>query len=118
MVGVCEAAMPPMMRAMPVLLLKLMQMPCDISLRIMLPETGSARSVLEKAPGLDIRNESPLPTWVEIDFLPAGDGTRVAFRHYGFRDGELWSASQTWFTRAWQGVLDPLTGQCRGETTA
>ena len=65
-----------------------------------------------------IRNELPLPTWVEIDFLPSEQGTRVAFRHYGFRDGELWSASQTWFTRAWQGVLDQLAGECRRETTA
>src|SRR5437899_239085 len=43
--------MPPMMRAMPVLL-KLMQMRCGISLRVMLPETSSARSVLQKSPGL------------------------------------------------------------------
>ncbi len=63
----------------------------------------------------EVRNESPLPTWVEMDFLPAGDGTRVAFRHYGFRDGELWTASQAWFARAWQGVLDQLAAECRRE---
>ena len=64
----------------------------------------------------DIRNESPLPTWVEIDFLQVAEGTRVAFRHYGFRDGELWSSSQAWFTRAWQGVLDQLARECVRET--
>lgn len=63
----------------------------------------------------EVRNESPLPTWVEMDFLPAGNGTRVAFRHYGVRDGELWTASQAWFARAWQGVLDQLAAECRRE---
>ena len=58
-----------------------------------------------------------MPTWVEIDLLPAADGTRVLFRHYGFRDGELWSVSQAWFTRTWQGVLDQLAGECIRETT-
>jgi uncharacterized protein YndB with AHSA1/START domain len=66
-----------------------------------------------------IRNESPLPTWVEIDLVPAADaGTRVAFRHYGFREGELWSLSQAWFTRAWQRVLDGLASACAREKLA
>jgi hypothetical protein len=67
----------------------------------------------------ELRNESPLPTWVEIDFLPADAGaTRVVFRHYGFRDGELWSASQAWFARAWQRVLDGFAETCRRDSTA
>jgi len=64
----------------------------------------------------EILNESPLPTWVEIEFLPGTGGTTlVDFRHYGFRDGELWSASQKWFTRAWQGVLEGLDRACQKE---
>ena len=66
----------------------------------------------------DVRNESPLPTWVEIELVPDSAGTRVLFRHYGFRDGELWSASQAWFTRAWQRVLEGLDAACRREKTA
>jgi uncharacterized protein YndB with AHSA1/START domain len=66
-----------------------------------------------------VRNESPLPTWVEIALAPTSDeGTRVQFRHYGFRDGELWSASQEWFTRAWQRVLAQLEETCRREKAA
>jgi hypothetical protein len=66
-----------------------------------------------------VRNASPLPTWVEITLLPTVDeGTRVQFRHYGFRDGELWSASQAWFTRAWQRVLAQLEETCRRQKTA
>ncbi len=68
---------------------------------------------------LSVRNESPPPTWVEIDLLPITDGgTRVVFRHYGFRDGELWQASQAWFTRAWARVLDALADACGKEKVA
>jgi len=57
----------------------------------------------------EIRNQFPLPTWVEMTFeeLP-GAKTRIVFRHYGFQDGELWERSQAWFTRAWSMVLDQL----------
>lgn len=65
-----------------------------------------------------VRNESPLPTWVEIDFAPADGGTRVVFRHYGFRDGDSWPASQAWFTRAWRQVLGSLFATCRQEKMA
>ena len=66
----------------------------------------------------DVRNESPVPTWVEIDLKPAVEGTRILFRHYGFRDGELWSASQLWLTHAWQRVLGGLGAACRSEKVA
>jgi uncharacterized protein YndB with AHSA1/START domain len=66
----------------------------------------------------DVRNESPLPTWVEIELVPDGVATRVRFRHYGFREGDLWSASQAWFTRAWQRVLEGLDAACQREQTA
>jgi uncharacterized protein YndB with AHSA1/START domain len=64
------------------------------------------------------RNESPPPTWIEIELVPTGSGTRVLFRHYGFRDGELWSASQAWFTGAWGHVLDALAATCAQEKMA
>jgi uncharacterized protein YndB with AHSA1/START domain len=65
-----------------------------------------------------MRNETPLPTWVEIAFEPADQGTHIVFRHYGFRDGELWAASQSWFTRAWGHVLDGLAAACAREKLA
>jgi uncharacterized protein YndB with AHSA1/START domain len=65
-----------------------------------------------------VRNESPLPTWVEIELAPSDGGTRVIFRHYGFREGEPWPASQAWFARAWDRVLDALAATCAREKTA
>jgi len=57
----------------------------------------------------EIRNQDPLPTWVEMTFEEVpGARTRIVFRHYGFKDGELWEQSQAWFTRAWSMVLDQL----------
>lgn len=80
-------------------------------------DASLGRNAPPSAPA-SVRNESPLPTWVEIDFVPAESGTRVVFRHYGFREGELWSASQAWFTRAWDRVLDALEATCAREKTA
>jgi len=66
-----------------------------------------------------LRNESPPPTWVELNFVPTDSGgTRVLFRHYGFRDGELWAASRAWFTRAWGHVLDALADACEQQKVA
>ena len=63
-----------------------------------------------------LRNVTPLPTWVELSFVPV-DGqpnqTRVKFAHYGFREGPLWKASYQWFGRAWKGVLDQLAEYCK-----
>jgi uncharacterized protein YndB with AHSA1/START domain len=57
----------------------------------------------------EIRNQVPLPTWVEMTFEEVpGARTRIVFRHYGFKEGELWEQSQAWFTRAWSMVLDQL----------
>lgn len=59
------------------------------------------------------RLPDPLPTWVEIALTPAGTGTHVEFRHYGFGEGELWGRSHAWFTRAWEGVLRQMEAACR-----
>jgi uncharacterized protein YndB with AHSA1/START domain len=57
----------------------------------------------------ELRNQSPLPTWVEMTFENSpGNRTKITFRHYGFQDGELWAKSQSWFTTAWSAVLDQL----------
>jgi uncharacterized protein YndB with AHSA1/START domain len=61
-----------------------------------------------------MRLPDPLPTWVEIRLTPAGAGTHVAFRHYGFGEGELWGRSHAWFTRAWAGVLTQMQALCSG----
>ncbi len=61
-----------------------------------------------------LRNERPLPTWVEVRLqsLPGGR-TRVTLHHYGFRHGDLWDASYAFFDRAWRGVLQGLEEACR-----
>jgi hypothetical protein len=59
-----------------------------------------------------MRLPDPLPTWVEIALTPAGAGTHVEFRHYGFGEGELWARSHAWFSRAWAGVLDQMRAVC------
>lgn len=61
-----------------------------------------------------LRNQRPLPTWVEIRLgsLPGGR-TRVTLRHHGFRHGELWDRSYAFFDHAWRGVLQGLEATCR-----
>jgi len=59
-----------------------------------------------------MRLPDPLPTWVEITLTPAGAGTHVEFRHYGFGEGELWGRSHAWFSRAWAGVLTQMREAC------
>jgi hypothetical protein len=63
-------------------------------------------------PDPSMRLPDPLPTWVEIAFTPSGQGTHVAFRHYGFGEGELWGRSHAGFTRAWGGVLEAMKAAC------
>lgn len=59
-----------------------------------------------------MRLPDPLPTWVEIALTPAGAGTHVEFRHYGFGEGALWGRSHAWFSRAWAGVLEQMRAAC------
>jgi uncharacterized protein YndB with AHSA1/START domain len=59
-----------------------------------------------------LRDLQPRPTWVELSFAPTAGGARVSFRHFGFGDGELYSRSQAWFTRAWAGVLQRMKQTC------
>ena len=59
-----------------------------------------------------MRLSDPLPSWVEIALTPAGAGTHVEFRHYGFGDGALWGRSHAWFGRAWAGVLAQMREVC------
>ncbi|HEX5864766.1 MAG TPA: SRPBCC domain-containing protein [Casimicrobiaceae bacterium] len=62
-----------------------------------------------------LRDATPLPTWVELEFAPlAGDRlrTRVQLTHYGFKDDALWEESYRWFSRAWAGVLAQLDKYC------
>jgi len=60
-----------------------------------------------------MRLPDPLPTWVEIALTPAGAGTHVEFRHYGFGEGALWGRSHAWFGRAWAGVLEQMRAACQ-----
>jgi hypothetical protein len=65
-----------------------------------------------------LRRPNPLPTWVELSFIPRGSGTHVEFRHFGFGDGALWTQSRTWFTHAWGGVLDQMKRICAQQPAA
>ncbi|HSS21533.1 MAG TPA: SRPBCC domain-containing protein [Pyrinomonadaceae bacterium] len=62
----------------------------------------------------DIRNVSPLPTWVEITLEPTDSGqkTTLHFRHYGFKEGEVWDESFQWFSRVWPMVIESLQKYC------
>jgi uncharacterized protein YndB with AHSA1/START domain len=62
-----------------------------------------------------LRDTTPLPTWVELEFVPLGGDklrTRVQLTHYGFKDGTLWEESYRWFSRAWGAVLEQLQKYC------
>jgi hypothetical protein len=59
-----------------------------------------------------LRRPDPLPTWVELSFAPSTIGTHVAFRHYGFGGDPAYRASQSWFNRAWGGVLEGMRAAC------
>jgi uncharacterized protein YndB with AHSA1/START domain len=62
------------------------------------------------------RDEVPLPTWVELEFLPVAGrpgATRVRFAHYGFRKGGRWEESFAWFSKAWAGVLESMAATSR-----
>jgi uncharacterized protein YndB with AHSA1/START domain len=61
-----------------------------------------------------IRNVSPLPTWVEITLEPtkSGQKTTLHFRHYGFKEGEVWDQSFQWFSRVWPMVIESLQKYC------
>jgi len=68
----------------------------------------------------DLRDAVPLPTWVELEFVPlAGDPprTHVQLAHYGFKDDALWTDSYRWFTRAWTGVLEQLKKYCASRSS-
>ena len=57
-----------------------------------------------------IRNETPLPTWVEIELDPVSKtSTRVRLSHHGFKTGPHWDRAFPYFRdRAWPMVLDQL----------
>lgn len=61
-----------------------------------------------------VRDVTPLPTWVELRFIPVDGGKRtsVLFAHYGFAEGERWRQSYEWFAKAWAGVLNNLQTAC------
>jgi uncharacterized protein YndB with AHSA1/START domain len=58
-----------------------------------------------------LRNERPIPTWVEIEFAAVpGDTmkTNVKLAHYGFKSGGEWDASFNYCKSMWAEVLDKL----------
>jgi|GEM_PF-199219 len=55
------------------------------------------------------RNETPLPTSVEITFEPRGEHqTLIHLAHNGFRSSAKWDESYKYFQWAWPYVLDSL----------
>jgi len=60
-----------------------------------------------------VRNQRPLPTWVELRFQPSpSGGTDVALGYYGSREGGKWDESFAYFQKAWAGVLGNLEKYC------
>lgn len=65
----------------------------------------------------EVRNERPIPTWVEIDFedVPGRPGaTRLRFVHRGFRSGGPWDDALAYFWRQWGAILGRLGAVCSG----
>lgn len=66
-------------------------------------------------------NAQPLPTWVELEFEPAGaERTLVRVKHLGFQRGGKWDQCYEYFVRAWGAVVLPrldrfVTGENSGE---
>lgn len=55
------------------------------------------------------RNVSPLPTAVEVTFVPkSADETLVRLRHYGWPAGEKWAEARAFFARVWPAVLEGM----------
>ena len=53
-------------------------------------------------------NTRPLPTWVELRFMPRGkegDSTMLRLEHHGFGEGEAWDRVYTFFEHNWFEVL-------------
>ncbi|HVP42289.1 MAG TPA: SRPBCC domain-containing protein [Terriglobales bacterium] len=60
-----------------------------------------------------VRNQRPLPTWVELHFQPAqAGGTDVQLGYYGSREGGKWDESFAYFQKAWAKVLGNLEQYC------
>lgn len=56
----------------------------------------------------DELNTTPLPTWVELRFMPRGDAgnsTVLRLEHHGFGRGEAWDRVYTFFEHNWFEVL-------------
>ncbi len=56
-------------------------------------------------------NETPFPTWVEIDFEPVEGSagvTEISLRHHGFGAGGNWDRSLEFFEAAWSRTLEGL----------
>jgi uncharacterized protein YndB with AHSA1/START domain len=55
-------------------------------------------------------NALPLPTWVDVSFVPEPGGTvtRVDLEHHGFGRGAEWDRAYEFFAAAWRRTLDGL----------
>jgi uncharacterized protein YndB with AHSA1/START domain len=64
-----------------------------------------------------VRNERPIPTWVEIDLEDVPDQlgtTRLRLVHRGFRSGGPWDEVLPYFWRQWGAILGRLGSVCSG----
>lgn len=65
-----------------------------------------------------VRNQRPLPTWVELKFRPAASGgTELEFGYYGSGEGAKWDESFAYFQKAWTGVMANLEKYCAEAAT-
>ena len=62
-----------------------------------------------------VRDERPIPTWVEIDLrdVPGQPGaTHLRLMHRGFRSGGPWDEALAYFWRQWGSILGRLGAVC------
>ena len=63
----------------------------------------------------EVRDERPIPTWVEIDLrdVPGQPGaTHLRLMHRGFRSGGPWDEALAYFWRQWGAILGRLGAVC------
>jgi len=63
-----------------------------------------------------MRDERPLPTWVELTFHPVKQQpgrTHIRLAHHGFRAGEKWDGAYVYFAGAWARTLMNLAAHCQ-----
>jgi uncharacterized protein YndB with AHSA1/START domain len=55
----------------------------------------------------EIMHHGPF-TWVRVEVIRKGKGTKLTLTHKGWRYGTLWEEARTWHDKAWERFLSKL----------